>query len=119
MYVPGAEFRVSRTGSSAVVHCIGEVDINASFAFRDTLDMALDADTRQLVLDFGKLTFIDSTGLSVIFRARRRLEDIGGRIAVAGIQARVVQRLFEVSGAEQLIDVYTTVDDALAARRNN
>jgi anti-anti-sigma factor len=56
-----------------------------------------------LVVDLARLTFIDSSGLGALHRARRRAIEVGGSLVVSRPNA-VVHRVFEITG----LDIWVT-----------
>jgi anti-anti-sigma factor len=65
---------ISQTGDATVVALHGELDVAASQGLSDELAGLIDSGATDLIIDLAKLAFIDSTGLSAILRANRKLE---------------------------------------------
>jgi anti-sigma B factor antagonist len=66
------------------------------------LEALIDADARLLVLDLSDVTFIDSSGLRTIVRARNALLARDGRLTCSGLSAAAA-KVLEISGLlEQL-----------------
>ena len=83
---------VERRGRAAVVRLTGELDI----ATRPVLEETLHAIDGEVVIDLRGLTFLDSDGLQMLLRHRRRpLAVIPG--------APRVQRLFEMTETERML----------------
>ncbi len=86
-----------------VVSLDGELDHCCAQSIRRQLDeMLADTAVRYLVLDFEKLTFMDSSGIGVILGRYRILRDRGGRMAVCHMSPHVA-RLFHMSGMDRII----------------
>jgi anti-anti-sigma factor len=86
----------------------GEIDIATS----PQLGAALSgpgSDTVLVVLDLSQVTFIDSTGLSVILRADDRLREADRRLVLIP-GPRPVQRFFEITGTDRRLDFLTAPD---------
>jgi anti-sigma B factor antagonist len=84
-----------------------EIDPASADAFRAEVRAAVDhaADTGgEVVLDFSDVTFIDSTGLTVLIDAHRTLGDQNRTLAVANARPHIV-RVFTVTGLDQLLAV--------------
>ena len=72
-------------------------------ALRRQLDeMLADPSVRYLVLDFDKLTFMDSSGIGVILGRYRILRDRGGKMAVCHMNPHIA-RIFHMSGMDRII----------------
>ena len=98
----GGEPVVARVNDAVVVRVDGELDLATAPALRAALERAL-ADGDQLVVDLSAVTFIDSSGLSVLVRAYQVL-GVTGTLKVRGPSSQA-RRLFEMAGVESLIDV--------------
>ena len=82
-----------------------EIDPASAEAFRAEVQAAVDhaADSGgEVVLDFRDVTFIDSTGLTVLIDAHRTLGDQGRTLVVADARPHI-QRVFAVTGLDLLL----------------
>lgn len=90
----------------------GDVDIATAAELRVRMLEVVDAyDT--VVVDLGEVGFMDSTGLGVLVAARNRAETLGHRLVVARPQ-RIVRNALRLVQVDTVIDVFDTLDDALA-----
>ena len=102
------------TGAAhTVVELNGEVDATNSDELYDVLESVVLQLPRLLVVDLSALTFMDSTGLRMLLRSSRELDQQGGVLALASPQVSVA-RVLQLTRADQLIPVYATVADAIA-----
>jgi anti-sigma B factor antagonist len=92
----------------------GAIDLFAAPELKGRLLEALDAGTREVVLDLCNASFVDSTGLGVLLAARKRLAALGGRLIVVISQPRV-DRVLEIAGLDAIFEVVPTREDALRA----
>ena len=84
-----------------------EIDPASADAFRAEVQAAVDhaADSGgEVVLDFKDVTFIDSTGLTVLLDAHRTLGDQNRTFTIANVRPHIL-RVFAVTGLEQLLAV--------------
>jgi len=95
-----------------VVELAGEADLNDSAALRDLIAAESGGLTAPLILDLSRLRFMDSAVLQVILVAGRSMSPKGGILALAA-PAEAVRRILSLTGADQLIAVYESVDEAL------
>jgi anti-sigma B factor antagonist len=79
----------------AVVTMAGELDVSNSEWLYECLHDAVDEGNSEVVVDVERLTFMDSTGLSVIVGAHKRLRATGGTLTVVA-PTPIVVRLFQV-----------------------
>jgi anti-anti-sigma factor len=104
------EFASNRT---AVVAMIGEHDLDSRSALRATFAYA--TESRNLLVDLTRCTFVDSAVISLLLATQRRLEAAQGRCElIVPSQSGYVTRLFEVTGITTLFSVHTSRSAALA-----
>jgi len=60
------DLQVTNTGGYTMVEVGGEIDLHTAPELRDCLNQAIDAGSRQLVVDLRQASFIDSVALSVL-----------------------------------------------------
>jgi len=83
----------------------GDLDIRTGKLVQEALESSLDDEaTEMLSLHLGGVTFIDSTGLRVLIRARRAAK-LTERVLVLTAPSQSVVRLLEVTGMDKLFDV--------------
>jgi anti-anti-sigma factor len=92
----------------------GEVDLSRVPALEQALEDAIRASEGAFVIDLCELEFLDSSGLSVLLRARALLGREERALAVV-CPPGPVRRLLDVSGAAELLFLYDTREDAAAA----
>jgi anti-sigma B factor antagonist len=87
------EIRTSRNEGTARLELHGELDIGTAPKLDEAVEEALDAGCREVVLDLGPTTLLDSSGLGALVRAAREVDARKARMAVLsppGSEARVV-----------------------------
>jgi len=94
---PAFELRCERRDAAAVVAVSGELDLASAEQLREAL-RSPEAQAPTVILDLRKVSFIDSSGLSVVVGEHRRATAADCRFAVAVGGAPAVQRLFDLSG---------------------
>lgn len=76
----------------------GELDHHAAKEAVTTLERALDAALPlRLALDFGGVTFMDSSGIAVVMRAHRRMAALGGSLVLVNVPAQA-KKVFDAAG---------------------
>lgn len=87
-----------------------------SLRLKEVLDAEVATRPRLLVVDLSRLTFMDSWALHTILAANRQLRRAGGALALAG-PSEAIRRVMELSGADTLVDVYASVQEASGPAR--
>jgi anti-sigma B factor antagonist len=85
----------------------GELDIGTAPALEQAVQRALDDGSREIVLDLGGTTFLDSSGLGALIRAARAVDARQGSMTVLsphGSEARLVIEISRTSGVLGLRD---------------
>jgi len=83
----------SRSNGQAVVAVRGELDLYTAPRLWETIDAAIAATPHELVIDLTDVTFLDSSGLSVLVRAHKRLRPVDGTVVVRGAADQVYMAL--------------------------
>jgi anti-sigma B factor antagonist len=87
----------------AVVSVRGEVDLVSCDELRRALHEALQSSTHAVV-DLAELSFIDSSGLSVLVDAHRKARDAGGVLVVRN-PTPMLRRLLDITRLDSLLVV--------------
>jgi anti-anti-sigma factor len=112
--VSDERFPVSWSGRTAVVTATGEIDLTNAEGLRDALLSALNAGAAGLVVDMCGVAFLDSAGVTAVVRASRRAAASEATLRLA-VTAAPVLRVLNLVGIDQMIEVYPSVDEALAS----
>jgi anti-sigma B factor antagonist len=100
-------------GAHVVLAVCGDVDIATAPQLRDRLGQAVAA-YPSVVVDLADVGFMDSTGLGVLVASSNRAKAAGRRLVVARPQT-IVRNALRLVQVDSVIDVYETLDDAVAA----
>jgi anti-sigma B factor antagonist len=95
-----------------ILSATGEVHVSTAPELAEQLNAALIAGRNRIVLDFTGVEFIDSTGLSVLLNALRRLGRVDGALSLVCTNPTVL-RLFEITRLDATFDIVATRDEAL------
>ena len=83
----------------------GELDHHAAKNLMDSIDMLLEQTLPiKTFLDLGELSFMDSSGIAVVLRAKRRMEALSGNLVVINIP-RQAARVLETAGLGRYVDL--------------
>ncbi len=100
--------------AATVVAIGGELDLNTAPELLQALTRLVDDGRRHLIVDLSRLTFCDSSGLSVLVRVRNRLDGRAGDVRLASPRP-IVSRVLDVSGLAEVFGTYPSVPEAYAA----
>ena len=99
------EISVKSEGRCMEIYLKGELDHHGAKGMMMRLDRELElALPLQLVLDFGGVAFMDSSGIAVVMRARNRMQQLGGRLKLRGTASQV-RKVFDAAGVSRLVEM--------------
>ncbi|WP_018731275.1 STAS domain-containing protein [Salinispora oceanensis] len=101
-------------GGFAVVVVGGEVDVYTAPQLRERLFELVDAGAEHVVVDLGRVDFLDSTGLGVLVGVLKRLRTAGGSFALV-CDREPLLKIFRITALDQVFPLYSTVDAATGA----
>ncbi|WP_308011111.1 STAS domain-containing protein [Streptomyces sp. AC495_CC817] len=108
---PSVEMTTS--GRCLVARVSGDMDYGTDLVFRAQFKELLGRGDRFIVLDLSDVSFCDSVGLSVLLGAWRQAAASGAALVLASVPDSL-QRVLQMTGADQVLRVHGTVADAEA-----
>jgi len=91
------------------VSLTGEIDHQCAKDYIDAIASKIEVYTpRECVLDFGEVSFMDSSGIAVVINALRCMSKMNGTLSVSGLRSQPM-RVFRVSGMERLVELKEVV----------
>jgi anti-sigma B factor antagonist len=112
---PQLAFSVHPDGHGVVLTVCGEVDLATAPQLDAKLTDLVDNGTGSVVVDLTPVAFLDSTGLTVLLAARQRAQ-AGGRSIQLVCREGPVLRVLQMTGAEKVIPVYSSLAEAVGAQ---
>jgi anti-sigma B factor antagonist len=106
------EVDVSRVDGAHVLTARGELEMASALGLATPLTEIAGGEDGPVLLDFSELTFMDSTGMSVLLNARRRLTRQGRTMAIV-CPPGAVRRVFELTNMVDTLKVHGSRDAAL------
>ncbi len=92
-------------GDILIAEIIGEIDHHSARTLREEIDAKIiRATPKILMLDFEKVTFMDSSGIGLIMGRYKLLNPTGGRIIIKN-SSSLVKRLLTLSGISKLASI--------------
>ena len=82
----------------------GEIDHHNAYELRKKIDEAAERVYPELlVLDFGAVTFMDSSGIGLVMGRFKLIKDLGGRLAIENAP-KSIRKVMRMAGIEKLIE---------------
>ena len=99
---------------AVVITVTGELDTLTTPRLREAVGEALvDASGAAVIVDLTRVTFLGSPGLAALVEAVTKARQRGGPLRIVVDNARPVVRPIELTGLDDVLALYDTVDEAL------
>jgi anti-sigma B factor antagonist len=108
-----ASFLLERVDGCSVVFAVGEIDLAASPVMREVMAEAVESG-RHLIVDLSAVSFLDSTGLSVLLGTQKTIEATHKSMSLAGPSV-FVAKILGITRVDDAIPVHPDLDTALSA----
>ncbi|MBQ7876587.1 MAG: anti-sigma factor antagonist [Clostridia bacterium] len=110
------EIDFKRCERDLIVRITGEIDSESVKWLRGRIDVEYDeVKVKNLVFDFSGVGFMDSSGIGMIIGRYKRVSALGGSVKIFGADT-CVRRIIELSGLENIVELYES-EDAATKRR--
>ena len=98
-----------------IVSIAGDLDHHQATTMREDIDKTMEAfKCKNLIFDFTKLEFMDSSGIGIVMGRYNKVKEREGRITIAG-GSKYVHMILEMAGIYTIIEKHSTVDKAIAS----
>ncbi|MBV8950889.1 MAG: STAS domain-containing protein [Actinobacteria bacterium] len=113
-----AEVQLEHLDGALVAHLVGEVDLSNVEEVRELIIGRVSQDTGALVLDLTDTTYLDSTGVRLLFELTQRLQARRRQLCLVVTDEALVRRVILLTKLDEQVPLHDSVDDALAALRD-
>lgn len=99
------ELQAKRENRTLTLRLRGELDHHAAKRLVQEIDLAVEREVpQQLVLDFSAVSFMDSSGIAVVMRAQRRMQELGGSAMITEVPQQA-RRVLNAAGIDRRIKI--------------
>jgi len=91
----------------------GDLDLHTAPELREVLARAIEEGRRRLVVDLTETSYLDSSGLTALVVAHKRVRKLGGQLVVINVDPSI-GRTFEITGLHLLFPLVRERSEALA-----
>jgi anti-anti-sigma factor len=113
---PLAEVSIEPNGDTVVAHVRGEVDLSNVDDIRTVLIEAVSHESECLVLDLTGTTYLDSTGVRLLFELAERLQGRRQELRLVVDEDAMVHQVIVLTQLHQRVPLDATVEDAIDAQ---
>lgn len=107
------EIDVTAHDRFAVLSPRGDIDVATAERLKEAVTEVLLAGDLHVVVDLGRVEFIDSTGLGALIGGRRRALAMSGSFAVVCAEKHLL-KVFRITGLDKVLDISGTLAEATA-----
>lgn len=98
------QMRLETVGATLVAKLDGEIDQSNATEIREKIDREISLNNmKNLVLDFDKVTFMDSSGIGMLIGRVKLIKARGGKILIIRTQPQV-DKIIELAGLKKIMD---------------
>ena len=95
-----------------LVRFVGDLDATNVENVVEKIFSLLNEGTLNIVADFEKLRYVNSTGLGILLHFSKSAKEKGGCFKIANVNENVYE-IIEIIGATTLLDIYDELDEAV------
>ncbi len=103
----------SHVGRFTVLNLEGDVDLNSSPQVRRVFDQLIQKKVLDIIVNFEKVTYLDSSGLATLIEMLQRLAKYQGNLYLVEMSEKI-KNLFEITKLDKLFKIYQTQQDVVA-----
>ena len=94
---------IHSVGEVLTVYLEGEIDHHAAKGMREEIDAAVEFNMPSLlILDFDRVTFMDSSGIGLVMGRYKLMKDISGKVFIQNAPA-AIKKVMRMAGIEKLL----------------
>ncbi len=83
----------------------GDIDHHISISLRRDIDLAIERNSpKMLVLDFGKVSFMDSSGIGLVMGRYKKMQILGGKVKVVNTPSHI-KKVMKIAGLSSLANI--------------
>lgn len=107
------DFNIESRNNSTLIQVQAEkLDTHIAPSLKSELVLVSGKGEKNIILDLEQCQYCDSSGLSAILVANRLCKNAGGTFVLCGLND-AVERLITISQLDTVLNITSTVDDAL------
>ncbi|MFF9024807.1 STAS domain-containing protein [Streptomyces eurythermus] len=104
------DVRVQRLADDRALLIVrGDLDLHTAHRLGDVLQPLLSGDEHMVLVDLSAVTFLDSTGLTMLISAYRTARSTGARLALIA-PSPAVREMLRLTGVDRVVDAYPSLD---------
>jgi anti-anti-sigma factor len=108
------DIEVTHSAEITVVTSRGNLDIEVADQMTRTLTKLVDDGSRKLLIDLGRVGYVDSAGMGALVASLKHARTVGGDLRLCALQEDV-RAIFEMTRLNRAVTIHGTRSEALDA----
>ncbi|MBN1980266.1 MAG: STAS domain-containing protein [Chitinivibrionales bacterium] len=108
--------KIATRSNARIVQFIGDLDATNVENIVDEILELLNDGIVHIVADFEQLRYVNSTGLGILLHFSKSAKEKNGSFKIVNVNENVYE-IIEIIGATALLEIYETIDEAVASIR--
>lgn len=108
------EYRIEQRQDISIVHLTGRLDLANVDVVKPVFQQLIEDECTDILVDLDGLTFMDSSGLSLIVGTFKRIRVGKGDLKLAGLSP-TIQKLFEITRLSRVFEIFETTEQGVAS----
>lgn len=80
--------------------------------FYNTLKNLIGENRIKIIIDLRNISYVNSTGLSIIFQGNRMVNKAGGEFKLTGLNTKM-KNLLNITRLDSIFDIYDSIEEAI------
>lgn len=102
------------SAKTVIIELEGDIDFSVSQKLKEQLASIIDKGKHNLILDLGKIRYIDSSGLEAMTSTQTKANLKGGDIYIV-CKDPSIKKIFDITGLDEYIKFFDSPEKAMAA----
>jgi len=98
--------------SVTILDINGEIDLYNAPEIKKTIKGNIDQGKHNIIVNLGKVGYIDSSGIGVLISSLSQLKKVGGGMKIINVQASV-KKVFELTKLTSFFDIFESEQEAI------
>lgn len=95
---------------AGILQLVGDIDLIQTSKTKQAISKMLDQHDYRVLVDMSKVTYLESSGISVLIAELKKAREHNGDLVLCNLQERVAMML-RLTGFDKLFTISTTTDE--------